>query len=188
MHKIDLYLLDTRNRSLDEFHLERFKCDYKEETTRLEKQVSSYLKKKYIGEFYLNEFGKPLSIDKIFNISHSKGVVALAISKEFSIGLDVEVIRDYKDETAKYISSDEEYASIKDNESFFTIWTNKEALVKCLGTGVKEEVKKIPAIPIDGLKRYKDHEFITKTIKIKDLIVTIALETTEPFEINLITL
>lgn len=188
MHKIDLYLLDTRNRSLDEFHLDRFKCDYKEETSRLEKQVSSYLKEKYIGEYYLNEFGKPLSDNKFFNVSHSKGVVVLAISKEFPIGLDIEVIRDYKDEIAKYISSEEEYTSIKDNESFFTIWTNKEALVKCLGTGFKEEVKKIPALPINGLKRYKDHGFITMTIKIKDLIVTIALESTEPFEINLITL
>ena len=188
MHKIDLYLLDTRNRSLDEFHLERFQCDYKEETTRTEKQVSSYLKEKHIGEYYLNEFGKPLSKDKYFNISHSKGVVVLAISKDSPVGVDVEVIRDYTDEIVRYISSDDEYKFIKDNESFFTIWTNKEALVKCIGTGIKEEVKKIPALPIDGVKQYKNHEFISKTIKIKDLIVTIVLESTELFEINLIAL
>ena len=195
MNIVSLYIIDTRNKSIEELNLDRFLSNeeinnsflkYKVEETRKEKLVSLYLKKKYIGDFYLSKDDKPLSNDKYFNISHSKGVVALALSNDCPIGLDIEVIRDYKDDLAKYISTDEEYEYIKDNKSFFEIWTSKEALVKCLGSGLKDNVKNIPALPIDGIKQYKGGTYHSKSLVYKDTIINVALATSNDFKIDIL--
>lgn len=195
MNIVSLYIIDTRNKSIEELNLDRFLSNeeinnsflkYKVEETRKEKLVSLYLKKKYIGDFYLSKDDKPLSNDKYFNISHSKGVVALALSNDCPIGLDIEVIRDYKDDLAKYISTDEEYEYIKDNKSFFEIWTSKEALVKCLGSGLKDNVKNIPALPIDGIKQYKGGIYHSKSLVYKDTIINVALATSNDFKIDIL--
>ena len=195
MNIVSLYIIDARNKSIEELNLDRFLtkedkdffASFVKEETQKEKLVSLYLKKKYIGDFYLSMDDKPLSKDKFFNISHSKGVIALAISKDYPIGLDVELIRDYKDDLAKYISNDEEYKYIKDNKSFFEIWTSKEALVKCLGNGLKDNVKNIPALPIAGSKEYKDKIYHSKSAIIDDLVISIALATSEDFKVEILT-
>lgn len=195
MNIVSLYIIDARNKSIEELNLDRFLtkedkdffASFVKEETQKEKLVSFYLKKKYIGDFYLSMDDKPLSKDKFFNISHSKGVIALAISKDYPIGLDIEVLRDYKDDLAKYISNDEEYKHIKDNKSFFEIWTSKEALVKCLGSGLKDNVKNIPALPIAGSKEYKDKIYHSKSAIIDDLVISIALATSEDFKVEILT-
>lgn len=195
MNIVSLYIIDARNKSIEELNLDRFLtkedkdffASFVKEETQKEKLVSLYLKKKYIGDFYLSMDDKPLSKDKFFNISHSKGVIALAISKDYPIGLDVELIRDYKDDLAKYISNDEEYKYIKDNKSFFEIWTSKEALVKCLGSGLKDNVKNIPALPIVGSKEYKGKTYHSKSAIIDDLVISIALATSEDFKVEILT-
>lgn len=195
MNIVSLYIIDARNKSIEELNLDRFLtkedkdffASFVKEETQKEKLVSLYLKKKYIGDFYLSMDDKPLSKDKFFNISHSKGVIALAISKDYPIGLDIEVLRDYKDDLAKYISNDEEYKHIKDNKSFFEIWTAKEALVKCLGSGLKDNVKNIPALPIAGSKEYKDKIYHSKSAIIDDLVISIALATSEDFKVEILT-
>ena len=63
MIDISLYIIDTRNKKIDEDELHRFLSNedisllskYKNEQTRLEKIVSLYLKRKYIGEYYLSK-------------------------------------------------------------------------------------------------------------------------------------
>ena len=192
MIDISLYIIDTRNKKIDEDELHRFLSNedisllskYKNEQIRLEKIVSLYLKRKYIGEYYLSKDDKPLSSDKYFNISHSGGVIALAISKDYPLGIDIEVIRDYKDDLAKYISNEEEYKYITDNKSFFEIWTSKESLVKCLGSGLSTNIKEIPALPLNDIKQYKGKTYSNKSLIYNDVMINVTLQIDKVFKIT----
>lgn len=157
---------------------------YKLEETKKEKAVSLILKNKYIGEYSLNENGKPISKDCFFNISHSKGYVVF-IKDDVPIGVDIEKIRPVEDDLKEYISSKEEKEYIKDEKSFYEVWTNKESLTKCIGTGIKEKIKDIPSIPINNVKSYKNKKYRSKTIKYLDLVISITRENESPFEINI---
>ena len=153
---------------------------YKPLETRKEHAASLYLKRKYVGDFYLNEFGKPLSKEVYFNISHSHGLVMMAISKHL-VGIDIEPIRDVEDNMKKFISSEEEYLYMKDNKSFFEIWTAKEGLVKAYGNGIYQDIKNIPALPINGRKTYFCKEFYAKTIEFNNYILNVTLNTEQEF-------
>ena len=193
MDNITLYILDTRKTTLTELfelsHLseeERQSLEkYKAIEVKKEKIVSLYFRNKYIGETYENEFGKPLSKNVFFNISHSKGVVVLAISESHNIGVDVEVIRNKDEDLVKYISNEKELAFIKNEFDFFSMWTNKESLVKCLGTGIRSQVKTIPGLPLNGKKEFKGETFYSKIIKNNDYIISISLRDKEDFIVDM---
>ena len=94
-------------------------------------------------EFYYNESGKPYIKDSnlYFSLSHSNGIVALTVSKE-EIGLDIEQIKDVKDNLARKVMNDLEYCTYqtftKENKKiyFYEVWTSKEAYIKKLGTSL----------------------------------------------------
>ena len=161
-------------------YLTRFKV----EETKKEKASSLIFKNKYIGEYHLNEFGKPLSEDINFNISHSKGVVVF-VKDKIPIGIDIEKIRPVENSLVEYISSNEEREYIKSDINFYEIWTNKESLTKAIGTGIKTKIKDIPGLPINGKKTYQEKYFYSKTIKYKDYIISVTRENNEPFEIEI---
>ena len=183
MIEVSLLIVDTSK--YDEEYLlglnDSF-SDVKNNETRIHKIVSSYLKKKYIGEYHLTKFSKPIRDDKYFNISHSGKFVLLALA-DYPIGIDVEQIKDYKDEVAKFVCSETEYKKIKDNESFFRIWTSKEALAKADGRGLTI-VKEIPALPLVGLKKYQDKIYSCEQLKLDDYIVSIAVESNDSIKID----
>ena len=187
--KVNLYLVDVRNTKASDLDSFSFSKEEKEsldriqiETSKVEKAVSFLLKRKLIGEYSYNEFGKPISKDKYFNVSHSKGLVGLAIA-DCQIGLDIELVRPYKDTLKERISNEEENRYIKNDQSFFEIWTSKESLVKCFGTGVKEDLKSIPALPINGTRKYKNKTYISKSFVEDELVVSITLENSDEFEV-----
>ena len=161
-------------------YLSRFKI----EETKKEKSCSLIFKNKYVGEYHLNEFGKPLSEDVNFNISHSKGAVVF-VKDKIPIGIDIEKIRPVEDSLIDYISSKEEREYIKGDINFYEIWTNKESLTKAIGTGIKTKIKDIPGLPINGKKTYQEKEYYSKTIKYKDYIISVTRENNEPFEIEI---
>ena len=73
-----------------------------------------------------------------FSISHTDGVVAVAISNE-TVGVDVEVIKPrHNDKTAERIMTAEEYNKYQNlpeserTEFFLSVWTRKEAVFKSL--------------------------------------------------------
>ena len=158
---------------------------YKNETTKKEKIVSTILKKKYIGEYHLNDFGKPICDDKYFNISHSHGFVVFVVD-DVPVGIDIETIRPVKPSLNDYVTNDEEKQYIDDEESFFEIWTNKEALVKADGCGIKQKVDTIPALPINGIKEYKGKRYRTKTVRYQDCVITVAREKEEDFSLEIV--
>ena len=192
MRILTLLFVDTNTKSLESLLLSSFLSDenikelsrYKLEETKKEKAVSMILKNKYIGEFYLNESGKPLSKNCYFNISHSKGYVVF-IKDDVSIGVDIEKIRPVENDLKEYISSVEEKKYINSDQKFYQIWTNKESLTKCVGTGIKEKIKDIPSIPINDVKTYKEKLYRSQTINYQDLVISITRESTEPFEIKI---
>lgn len=115
--------------------------------------LDAALKKIYGIESYsirTGNRGKPYLADRpdiFFNLSHCRGLAVCAIS-DSEIGADCEMIRPYSGNAAKKIFSaleiDYVSQSAYPDESFFRIWTLKEALGKAMGTGI-----------FSGLKEYE---------------------------------
>jgi phosphopantetheine--protein transferase-like protein len=84
-----------------------------------------------------------------FNISHTNEAFAFAISRNHSVGIDLEKVNKEIDFTSiinNYFSTRErDYVLESKNdilERFFFLWTRKEALLKALGTGITENLSK----------------------------------------------
>lgn len=192
MKTLPLILIDTSKIDIDSLFFseyisfeERKNFDkYTHALTKKEKIASLYLKNKYIGKYYLNEKGKPLSESKYFNISHSDGMVVLVIDS-FNVGVDIEKVRPFDNDLKDYISSTLEKEYIKDDQTFFEVWTNKEALVKALGIGLNSNIKDIPSLPLNSERCYQGHVFKNKTLLIDDYVVTISRESLEEFEVEI---
>ncbi len=192
MNKVKVIFVDTNNMSVESILASSFLSSddissldkYKVEEVKKEKACSLIFKNKYVGEYHINKFGKPISEDIYFNVSHSKGVVVF--TKDIvSIGIDIELIRPTNEDLVNYISSKEEKEYIKNDINFYEVWTNKESLMKNIGTGIREKIKEIPALPLNGKKTYKDVSYYSRTIQYQNHIISITRETDEPFEIEI---
>jgi 4'-phosphopantetheinyl transferase len=95
---------------------------------------------------------KPYLIDNPahFNITHTREAFAVAVSKDFLVGIDLELIKqdiNINSIAKSYFSKIErEYileSEIDSKNRFFQLWTRKEALLKALGTGIVNNLKKI---------------------------------------------
>ena len=75
-----------------------------------------------------------------FNVSHSGGLT-LCGAGEAPLGVDVEVLRPRRPGLARYVCSEAESAWLErqggDWGAFYTLWTLKEARVKCTGEGLR---------------------------------------------------
>jgi 4'-phosphopantetheinyl transferase len=114
----------------------------------------------YLGEpdpaqvaFTAGAYGKPaLAVSSTinFNLSHTKGLVALAVVGSGEIGVDVEAVSrrvHMLELAARYFSAAEnrelrELPAELQRERFFRLWTLKEAYVKAVGLGLR--------IPLDS--------------------------------------
>lgn len=94
-------------------------------------------------EIKYNEHGKPyLEHDETnfehgvhFSISHSGNIAVLAVSKN-EIGVDIEKLRAPKESLIRRCFTEEEALRAQTSaESFTLLWTEKEAVLKLLGTG-----------------------------------------------------
>jgi 4'-phosphopantetheinyl transferase len=103
--------------------------------------------------FTANDHGKPALVDVPavnFNLSHTKGLVALAVTRSGEIGVDVEAITRRTEMlklAARYFSAVENRELLElppqlQRERFFRLWTLKEAYVKAKGLGLR--------IPLDS--------------------------------------
>ncbi len=96
-----------------------------------------------------NSDGKPFFNDlhmPPFNISHSDELSVAAMSDTANvrggIGIDIEFVRrslDHEKLIRRFFTEDEQkiyFASADREDCFFILWTQKEALAKCLGIGI----------------------------------------------------
>lgn len=95
------------------------------------------------------ETGKPWFPEEprlYFNLSHSGGLTLCGVG-EAPLGVDVERVRPRRTGLERYVLSEEEYAWFQgqggDWGSLYTLWTLKEAKVKCLGTGLRQAPRTI---------------------------------------------
>ena len=92
--------------------------------------------------------GKPYLLDNHklhFNLSHSDLYVACVISDK-PAGIDIQHMRNFNPDIAdRFFTSDEQdflRESTDKEYAFYEIWTKKEALLKCIGTGLCDIAKK----------------------------------------------
>ncbi|MBR6455757.1 MAG: 4'-phosphopantetheinyl transferase superfamily protein [Prevotella sp.] len=104
--------------------------------------------------FEYGEHGKPSIVgrpDIHFSLSHCREA-AICVVSDRPVGVDVESVHRYNERLARYTMNDEEMAEILAAESpdlaFTRLWTQKEALLKCTGEGIGNDLK-------DVLKNYK---------------------------------
>ena len=119
----------------------------------------SYLIKKYAGgRKIVGAYGKPHSDEIFFNISHSADLVGIALSESGEVGLDLEKDEDYTEDVMKYCLSDEELGHLSEC-GFLQMFVSKESLVKAEGTGIPNDIKNVPALPLEGKVSFKGKNY-----------------------------
>ena len=98
--------------------------------------------------FAYSQHGKPSLCaplaDLKFNLSHTSGLVLLAVCRGMNVGVDVERFRrdlNVKEIAGRFFSAAEQRALLRipevfSHEAFFGCWTRKEAFVKARGEGL----------------------------------------------------
>lgn len=116
--------------------------------------------KLYLKEQFISKTRKPLQ----FNISHSNNLIALAVTLDTEIGIDVEKVnRPILDIAERFFTLEEkEYLSTfepgKRNQIAYQIWTLKEAYIKAKGLGL--------SIPLESINIFSlDKEVFLKSIQ-----------------------
>ena len=129
-----------------------------------------------LREFVYNEHGKPYLPD---GPSHCKEGIAVAVHDK-EIGIDIEAIRHaddaliertMNDEERKWVTGDglRETGNALRDRRFTRLWTQKEAIVKCMGTGI-ESFEQLQGI------RNQESGIKTQTIETEKYIYSIAYE------------
>ncbi|MBE6969990.1 MAG: 4'-phosphopantetheinyl transferase superfamily protein [Ruminococcaceae bacterium] len=94
------------------------------------------------GPFSYGEFGKPFLPDgPPFSLSHGGDLAVLAVGEYGTeLGVDVEKNdRPWREAVVRRIFTDEEQLAFDGRgESFFRLWTRKEAVLKCRGSGFSQ--------------------------------------------------
>lgn len=75
------------------------------------------------------------------SISHCRTAVAAVVSAEGRVGIDIESRRKISPSLSERVCTPEEQAAIDHSDNpemaFLQLWTRKEAVLKCRGTGIK---------------------------------------------------
>ena len=139
--------------------------NHKNHQARLQILLDRLLALKYLNTtiFKYNEYKKPYIDNLYFNISHSNDYVVLIVSDD-EVGIDIETNRNINEKLIDYVLNEEEKKTLKDNNDFIKIWTKKESIVKCLGTGINTKLKYINTIDNDKLIKINDTNLFLKTI------------------------
>lgn len=115
--------------------------------------------------FANNEYGRPeianltrAECDLCFNISHTRGLIALAVTQRREVGVDVENVktREVEIEIADRFFASTEVAELaavskeRQQDRFFEYWTFKESYIKARGMGL--------SIPLGKFSFHYPHE------------------------------
>ena len=99
--------------------------------------------------FEFGEHGKPSIIgrpDLHFSLSHCREA-AICVLSDRPVGIDIESVGRYNECLVRYTMNDEEMAQIlasnRPDIAFTRLWTQKEAVVKCTGEGIGNDLKNV---------------------------------------------
>lgn len=159
--KEELYTLLLDNFEItqeEEAQLNVFKSEQRKKewlATRL--LICNFFKRKAI--IYYDDFGKPYIDNKKYSISisHSKGLVVVAISENKFIGVDVELMSNKIGRIALKFLHDKEIKRIDINNDVLKLylhWCAKEALYKVYGKKKLNFITNLRIDPIDESKGY----------------------------------
>ena len=143
---------------------------------------AGYLLRRYLpkGEIKITDSGKPYLEDgPFFNISHSDEYVVLAVHPSRDVGVDIERINEKRLDGIQYVLLEEE-KNVIDINDLFRIWSNKESIIKCLSTGLKD-IKKVKGLPLEG----EGQDYYTKSMIYDGYSLSVTLKGNEPFDIKI---
>ena len=154
-HFVDMFSADEIKRR-DGFFFDRDRDRYTRARTAMRCILSAYLGV-LAGDvkFGVGPHGKPFlagfasSRGLQFNITHSGNLALLALSGEAAVGIDVEMLRRPDDirslaKSVFSIAENAQFATLSDEAlvaAFFSCWTQKEAVLKALGTGLSIDAR-----------------------------------------------
>lgn len=133
-----------------------------------------------------DSLGKPyIQENKVFfNLSHSKNMVGIAVSKKASVGIDVQVMKAKcnMELLQNGVFSATEQAAFqkacrkgKERNLFFDIWARKEAFTKCLGTGFTISVQNVSVNQDSVIYHGKEYK-LTSGLTTEDCVCAVAFE------------
>lgn len=157
------------------YHTKKLSEDYIISHSMLRHVLSHYTKTHPRDiAFLIGEYGKPYlknnqhSIE--FNMSHSKDVLCIVVTKDEELGVDIE----FKDSSINveelqnfvFHTQETKYMnSLKSNEQkiyfFYNLWTLKESMVKAIGLGLSYPINQINLI--DEVLNIKNSDIIKTT-------------------------
>ena len=88
-----------------------------------------------------------------FSLSHSGDYAACAIA-DSGVGVDIEECKEYLEQIANRFFGESEKKLVNDKESFYRIWTLKEALMKAVGLGMSLPMNSFSVVPWQVGNRY----------------------------------
>ena len=159
---------------------------YKNEDDQLLSFGAGYLLKKYLplGEIKKTSTGKPyLENGPFFNVSHSGEYVVLVIHPTRDVGVDIEKINKNREDAIRFTLCEEE-KGINNTDTLFLLWSNKESLIKCTSTGLKD-IKKVSGLPLEGNRVVEGISYYTNSMIYEGYSLSVSLKGNEPFNINI---
>lgn len=145
---------------------------------------AGYLIKKNLPreDILASKGGKPyIKGGPFFNISHSGEYVIMVVHKTREVGVDIERINESKLNAIKYVLSGKE-KTVKDTNTLFLMWSNKESLIKCLSTGI-QDIKIVSGLPLEGVRTINNEDFYTRSQIYNNYSLSVTLKGNEPFNI-----
>ncbi len=125
----------------------------------------SYIYLRYILSYYYptiskeewvfdySPFGKPFIKNKLpepvyFNMSRTKNHLAVIVSKNYKVGIDIESTQDLDVDlhiSKIFLTNNEQklLSGANSKQIFYTLWTLKEAYLKAVGTGLNPDIKNL---------------------------------------------
>lgn len=89
-----------------------------------------------------------------FNLSHTEGLAAIAVTRDAEVGIDVELVHGIYDEqlartcfTPTELKWIGEAGAARQLDRFFDLWTLKEAYLKARGTGLSTPLQELTVRP-----------------------------------------
>jgi 4'-phosphopantetheinyl transferase len=162
------YISDDEKSRADRFHFETDRKTYVLSHSLLRLILGKRIKKHPLEiSFSRDHNNKPVLRGNpvCFNLTHTREAFALAVSDNFYVGIDLETINpgiDIYSIINSFFSERERKLILNSKtdacDSFFLLWTRKEALLKAVGSGLVNDLKVIEVSEPENMIKWNSLE------------------------------